>query len=248
VTLLAVPNISEGRDARTIARIAGTDALLDVHSDPDHNRTVLTYGGEEDTVIRAVLEMISQATEWLDIRTHSGVHPRFGVVDVLPLVPYDGDVEEAIDAAETIESRVDIPVFTYGDERPLPVLRRHLREHRPVGHPTAGVICLGIREPLIAFNVNTASPLERVKAAAVEMRKLAGVRALAFELPSHAQLSMNLTELAAVGPEVAFGRAVELVDVIEAEVVGLVPAWTLPQFEDIPLVRGARSIEEALSG
>jgi glutamate formiminotransferase len=248
VTLLAVPNISEGRDTRLIARIAGTQALLDIHSDPDHNRSVLTYGGERDVVVRGVLEMISEATESLDIRTHSGVHPRFGVVDVLPLVAYDDNIEDAIDAAETIESRVDIPVFTYGDERPLPVLRRYLREHPPVGHPTAGVICLGIREPLIAFNVNTRTSLAQVKAAAIEMRKLSGVRALALELASNFQLSMNLTDLGATGPEIAFRRAAELVDVLDAEVVGLVPAWALPQFEHIPLALPVRSIEEALSG
>lgn len=257
--LLAVPNISEGRDEAKIARIAGARALLDLSSDPDHNRTVLTYGGEPDAVVDACFAMIERAVSELDIRTHSGMHPRFGVVDVLPLVPYDCDEETAHEAAAEITWRIaqgpGVPVLSYGrasaQNTALPELRRWIRVDPPDAHPTAGVICLGIRDLLIAFNVNIRGELADARRALPTLRELPGLRALAFPLPSRAlvQLSMNLTEISRTGPERAFQTVLDLgFDVVDAEVVGLVPEQTLGQLAPIPLRHDPRSIEEALRG
>ena len=88
VELLAVPNVSEGRDADAIALIARAfDArLLDTHSDPDHNRTVFTLAGEPGVLAHALLRGAAQALATIDLATHVGVHPRVGVLDVAPIV------------------------------------------------------------------------------------------------------------------------------------------------------------------
>jgi glutamate formiminotransferase len=213
VTLRAIPNISEGRDPAKIAYIAGEDALLDIHADVDHNRAVLTY--EADDLTDAINAMIERAVETLDIRTHDGVHPRFGVVDVLPFVG---------DGAESAAKRVatDVPVYRYGPDRSLPELRRWLRQTEHEVHPTAGVICVGVRGPLVAFNVNIDATLAEARAIAKRIRRRQ-VRALAFDLPSRGlvQVSMNLVDPYAFGPK----DALELVDanIVDCEIVGLVP-------------------------
>ena len=260
--VLAVPNIAEGRDADVIARIAGPDPLLDIHSDPDHNRSVLTYGGRTTAVFEAVYEMIERAVAMLDIGSHSGVHPRFGVVDVLPFVPFDAGEDALRERVAELRWRIDqgpgVPTFTYGraseDRRTLPDLRRALLSYPPVAHPTAGVICIGIRDVLIAFNVNCLGPLDAAQAAAAELRQRPGIRALGLQLAERGevQLSMNLTDLDVTGPPGAFEAAVAAarrngLQVIDAEVAGLVPQWTRDQFKRLPLRWPVRTIEEALS-
>lgn len=261
--LLAVPNISEGRDQAKIARIAGADALLDIHSDPDHNRSVITYGGAPDVVADACYAMVERAVVELDITEHSGAHPRYGVVDVLPFVPYHATASDVDRVATEMIWRIGqgpgIPVYTYGrlspDMRSLPDLRRLLRETRPPAHPTAGVICLSIRDPLVAFNVNVSGAVEGARRVCASLRDLPGVRALAFVLPSRdlVQISTNLTALDQTGPAKAFARTAELsapehLEVVEAEIVGLVPQSVVSELDRIPLVRPARSIEQALAG
>jgi glutamate formiminotransferase len=258
--LLAVPNISEGRDRETVAAIAGRTALLDVSSDHDHNRSVLTFGGEPKDVLGACLAMIERAVARLDINAHHGAHPRHGVVDVLPFVAYRGDEAYLPGVIADLIWRIDqgpgVPTYTYGraneQGRTLPELRRALRSEPHVSHPTAGVICIGVRDPLIAFNVNCLGPLDAVRNAARDMRGPA-VRALAFELPSRGevQLSMNLIDLAQVGPAQAFESAVDVarrygLQVIDAEVVGHVPAEYARELRRLPLRWPVRTIEEAL--
>ncbi len=182
---------------------------------------------------------------------------------MLPFVAYNGDAG-AIDRVTTeliwrIGQGPGIPVYTYGrlspDGRSLPDLRRLLRETRPPSHPSAGVICMSVRDPLIAFNVNVKGTTDGARRVCASLRDLHGVRALAFVLPSRdlIQVSMNLTSLDDVGPAVAYQRVVELapaehLEVVDAEVVGLVPESVMPQLSDIPLVREPRSIEQALDG
>jgi glutamate formiminotransferase len=260
--VLAVPNVSEGRDTDIIARIAGTDSLLDIHSDPDHNRSVLTYGGRTEDVFDAVYAMIERAVATLDIGPHSGVHPRSGVVDVLPFVAYEADEDVLRERVADLRWRIDqgpgVPTFTYGrasdDNRTLPELRRDLDADPPVAHPTAGVICIGIRDILVAFNVNCLGPLESARAAAVELRKLPGIRALGLLLAERGevQLSMNLVDLDTIGPARAFEAAVEAarhhgLNVIDAEVAGLIPETIREQFKRLPLRWPIRTIEEALN-
>jgi glutamate formiminotransferase / 5-formyltetrahydrofolate cyclo-ligase len=259
--VLAVPNISEGRDTEKVALIAGQETLLDVHSDPDHNRSVLTYGGEPDRVIDACFAMIERAVAELDIGPHSGVHPRFGVVDVLPFVPYriaENELRSLIaELIWKIDQGPSVPTFTYGgaspDRRSLPELRRELRDTPPTQHPTAGVICIGIRPLLIAFNVNCLGSLEDARKAARDLRSVPGIRALGLELPSggEIQLSMNLIDLETTGPARAFERAIDVardhsLQVIDCEVAGLVPQATRGEFRRLPLRWPVRTIEEAL--
>jgi glutamate formiminotransferase len=253
--LLAVPNISEGRDTDQVARIAGDD-VLDVHSDMDHNRSVLTYGGEPERVRAALVAMIDRAVAELDITRHDGVHPRFGVVDVLPLVPYSLDdfdiVKLAGELIWDIAQGPGVPVYPYGlagpDQRTLPELRKWLRTAEQPAHPTAGVICLGVRGPLVAFNVNLDTGLDEAREIARTIR-CDEIRALAFPLPSRGlvQVSMNLVEPSVVGPRKAFERiARSRTTIVDCEVVGLVPDPVLHELASLPLRAQARSVEDAL--
>ena len=260
--VLAIPNISEGRRTEVIARIAGEARLLDVHADVDHNRTVLTYGGPSSDVFDAIYRMIERAVSELDIGSHVGVHPRFGVVDVLPFVAYETDERALRRRVAELRWRIDqgpgVPTFTYGrasdESRTLPELRRLLRSDPPVVHPTAGVICIGIRDVLIAFNVNCLGPLSAARAAATDLRAVRGIRTLGLELASRdeVQLSMNLIDLGTTGPARAFEAAVAAarrhgLSVIDAEVAGLVPESTREQFKRLPLRWPVRTIEETLN-
>lgn len=253
--VVAVPNISEGRRTDLVARIASDPLLLDVHSDPDHNRSMLTYAGPPDELVAALVATTNRAVDHLDLRAHQGVHPRFGVVDVLPFLTYLCDEATAIAAAHRFAREMTIPIHFYGSAdtagRTLPELRRYLRTHP--GHPSAGVICVGVREPLVAFNVNLHGDISAARAVARRMRELPSVRALAFTLPSRrlVQVSMNLTEPATTGPRPAFVRAAELAQehsltLVDAEIVGLVPAPVLNELAGLPLRTPARSIEQAL--
>jgi glutamate formiminotransferase len=257
--LLAIPNISEGRDAAKIARTAGSErVLLDVHSDVDHNRSVLTYGGEPDAVVAAVAAMIERAVSELDLRKQEGAHPRFGVVDVLPFVPYSVPQGVALKAATglvwTTAEGCGVPIHFYeraaSDGRSLPELRRWLRTERPPAHPSAGVICIGVRDPLVAFNVNFEGSLGGAKRIAQAIRS-DEIRSLAFELPSRrlVQISMNLVDPLRVGPATAYDRVVEALGraITDCEVVGLVPGPVSGELGRLPLRARARSIEQALT-
>jgi len=122
--LEAVPNFSEGRDRETIDAIgralSGSARLLDVHADPDHNRSVFTLAGEEDRLVEALLAGIACARQRIDLRAHEGAHPRIGVADVVPLVGVrPEDMDRARSAALTHARRVgeelELPVFLYGE-------------------------------------------------------------------------------------------------------------------------------------
>jgi glutamate formiminotransferase len=230
--LLAVPNFSEGRDSETIeevGRALGHELeVLDVHSDPIHNRSVFTVA--RHMALREGLTLgASRAIAEVDMRRHAGAHPCIGAVDVCPIVYLaDGDREaarrEALDVARSIGD-LGVPVFLYGElassperrERAffrrggLPELRRRmgagelkpdLGPHEP--HPTAGATLVTARPPLAAFNVELDTPDREIAAAvAVELREsgggLAGVRAIGIELPGgHSQVSTNVHDPVAV--------------------------------------------------
>jgi glutamate formiminotransferase len=122
--LESVPNVSEGRDLDVIDAIAhafGSQAtLLDVHSDPDHHRSVFTLVAPRAGLVESLLAGIARAVELIDLRHHTGIHPRVGAADVVPLVPLvPGGMAEALDAAEELARRVGgelgLPVFLYGE-------------------------------------------------------------------------------------------------------------------------------------
>ena len=203
----SVPNVSEGRKQETIEAIAAAIRkvervrLLDVDPDPDHNRTVYTLVGEPEGVRAAILAMFEVAVSRIDLRTHSGQHPRMGAVDVVPLVPVRGmTMEECVELShrlgKEIWDRFRVPVYLYEESATRPE-RRDLAQIRkgefegfpekikrpewapdfgePTVHPTAGVTAVGAREFLIAFNVNLGtSDLGVAKAIARAVRGSSG--------------------------------------------------------------------------
>lgn len=180
--LLAVPNLSEGRDERRIGALvrAVGGALLDRHSDASHHRTVLTLAGSPERLREAALRLFRAALDELDLRRHRGEHPRVGALDVLPVVPLAGaEMAEAAALARRLAEEIaetpagGIPVFLYGAAGgrglALPEIRRgglaglaaRMADSRtrpdfgpPRLHPAAGAVAVGARLPLIAFNVN----------------------------------------------------------------------------------------------
>ncbi len=174
-----VPNLSEGRDPVKFAALreaigsAPGVALLKSESDTDHNRSVMTFAGAPEAVVEGAFRVIARARELIDLRTHSGVHPRIGAADVIPLVPLQGiTLEDCAGLAHRLGQRVwnelKIPVYFYeaaalAPERiPLENVRRggFLNPHLapdlggPSLHASAGACVIGARKILIAFNVN----------------------------------------------------------------------------------------------
>jgi glutamate formiminotransferase/glutamate formiminotransferase/formiminotetrahydrofolate cyclodeaminase len=119
-----VPNFSEGRKTKTVARLEAaitavpTACVLDRHIDPDHNRSVITFVAAPEMIVEAAVRAVRLASELIDMRQHAGVHPRLGATDVLPFVPIRGVSLEtcvglAHNAGERIARELAIPVFYY---------------------------------------------------------------------------------------------------------------------------------------
>ena len=197
-TLLAYPNVSEGRDRAAIEQIADAfgDSLLDVHSDPDHHRSAYTLAGRPGELAHAVARGAARAVQLLTLDTHDGVHPRVGVVDVAAIV-YLTEADrgaasaEALVLADLLADGLQLPVFLYGalgDGRTRAELRRggpqelgrriQTGELRPdFGphrlHPTAGATLVAARPPLVAFNIELEPPatLDDARAIAALIRE-----------------------------------------------------------------------------
>ena len=206
----AVPNFSEGRDEARISRIADSvrstpgARVLDLHSDPDHNRSVLTFAGEEEPLLRASVALARACAREIDLAAQSGVHPRMGSLDVLPFVPLGPPLSEATleDAASLARSAgeaigaLGLPVYLYGAAASAPH-REDLAEVRRGGYdglvaraddplwkpdygpeklpPHAGAIAVGARPFLIAFNAYLdTSDVEVARAVAGEVRERDG--------------------------------------------------------------------------
>ncbi|HEY8170877.1 MAG TPA: glutamate formimidoyltransferase, partial [Candidatus Limnocylindria bacterium] len=185
-----VPNFSEGRRpevveeiVRAIGQIDGI-TVLDHSSDETHNRSVVTFAGNAEPVVRAATAGVGRALELIDMEQHSGAHPRIGAIDVIPFVPLGGaTLDECVDLArrfgEQIATRFDLPVYLYGaaalrpERTRLADVRRGQYEgiRDEIGadpgrapdygpartHPRGGAVAVGARKPLIAFNVNLAT-------------------------------------------------------------------------------------------
>jgi glutamate formiminotransferase / 5-formyltetrahydrofolate cyclo-ligase len=181
-----VPNFSEGRRAEVIQAIvdevrrAGPARVLDLSSDADHNRSVLTLAGEPEAVRAAVETLVAACVRRIDLRSHQGHHPRMGAIDVVPLVPIRGvTMPECVALARDIGAAIarahDLPVYLYEEaataphRRDLAAIRKgefegfaaRIREPQwapdfgpATVHPTAGCVAVGAREFLIAFNIN----------------------------------------------------------------------------------------------
>ena len=135
-----VPNFSEGRRQEVISAIADAIrlthgvTLLDVESNPDHNRSVISFVGEPSPVRLAALAASAKAVELIDLNKHKGEHPRMGAVDVVPFVPLSGaSMDDCIvlakDFGRELAERLQVPVFLYEEAASMPE-RRNLADVR----------------------------------------------------------------------------------------------------------------------
>ncbi len=184
-----VPNFSEGRRPEVIQRIVAAIAglpdirLLDVESNADHNRSVVTFVGEPAPVAEAAFRLTQAAVAMIDMEQQTGEHPRIGAMDVIPFVPISGvTMDDCVALArhvgERIGSELALPVYLYAHAATTPARRRlpDVRQGQYAGlkktiatperrpdfgpawmHPTAGATAVGARPPLIAFNINLAT-------------------------------------------------------------------------------------------
>lgn len=234
--LECVLNVSEGRDGGAVDHLvrAAGDELLDLHTDADHHRSVLTLLGEQ-----APRRVTRAAVDRLDLRVHSGAHPRIGVVDVVPFVPL-GATSSMIEAVAARDRYcawaardLGLPCFAYGPERTLPVVRSQAfasldpttGPRRP--HPSAGAVAVGARDLLVAYNLWLAEPdLDEARRIARALRS-PSVRALGLAMGDEVQVSMNLLDPNRVGPAEVWDRVAGQARIRRAELVGLVPAAVL---------------------
>lgn len=266
-----IPNFSEGRDQSKIDQIlkAITDVpgaiLLDHESDPDHNRSVVTFAGSPESVVEAAFQAMKKAAELIDLNNHTGEHPRMGATDVCPLVPLHGiKSAECIEYAKTLAKRVsdelNIPIYLYEqaatkpERQNLADIRRGQYEgikaeisNNPDRKPdfgpselgSAGITAIGVREPLVAYNVNLrTNDLKIATKIANTVRQKEGgfhfCKAMGFTLEEKGivQVSMNLTNYKKTTVHHVF-EAIKReaqrygVQILESEVIGLIPQAAL---------------------
>jgi glutamate formiminotransferase len=262
--LESVPNLSEGRDPAVLDALAsamsGPARLLDVHVDPDHHRSVYTLVGDDDELVETLVRGIETAKKRIDLTRHEGAHPRIGAADVVPFVFLRPEHEERARAAahrlaERVGEELELPVFLYGRLTADGREPRFFRRGGPAGlqrridegeltpdhgpsklHPTAGGVLVGVRRPLIAFNVNLRTDdvgvaQEIARTVRESGGGFPGVRALGLDLPRQGvtQVSMNVTDWEAAHLHEIVERVTELaaqrgVEVAGSELVGLMPA------------------------
>ncbi|MGB9719996.1 MAG: glutamate formimidoyltransferase [bacterium] len=240
--------------------------ILDVEMNADHNRAVLTFIGEPDNVLEAAFNATKRASELIDLTKHKGEHPRIGATDVIPFIPIsDISTEECVEFARRLGKRIaeelGIPVYLYEAAATRPErenlanirkgefegLGREIETNpdrfpdfgKPKIHPTAGATVVGVRFPLIAYNINlNTSDVSVAKNIARAIRFKDGgfryAKALGFELKEEglAQVSINMTNylgtpLYRVFELVKFEAQRYGVNIRESEIVGLVPEKAL---------------------
>jgi glutamate formiminotransferase/glutamate formiminotransferase/formiminotetrahydrofolate cyclodeaminase len=242
--LLAVPNVSEGRDPATVAAIgaayaAGGARLLDTHADPDHHRAVHTLAARPGALAGALVEGARAAVDRIDLRAERGIHPHVGALDVAPVVFLDDEhrgaaAAEALTLAERLGEEAGLPVFLYGllaggrtraqlrlggiAELTRRIATGELRPDfgPPVPHATAGAVLVGARPPLVAFNLELAPPATLGDARAIA----AAVREGGSEgLPGVRALGLELVAqggIVQVSTNVEDHRAVSLAQLLAA--------------------------------
>jgi len=263
--LLAVPNVSEGRDGDAIAAIAAAfdQELLDVHSDPDHNRSVFTLAGEPGELAPAVLAGARAALALIDLRNHEGLHPRVGALDVAPIVYLDerqrgAACAEALLLGDLLGHELGLPVYLYG-ELAEGRTRAELRRGGPEAlanrapdfgpgrlHPTAGATLVAARPPLIAFNIELAPTATEAdaKRVAADIREggtdgLPGLRAIGLWLERRrlAQVSTNVEDFRQTPLAEVVAAVARHAPISRTELVGVAPREAFDDFpEDIEVV------------
>jgi glutamate formiminotransferase len=229
---------------------------------------VFTLAGEPGRLHEALLEGAREAVERIDLTAHEGLHPRVGVLDVAPVV-YRGEAErgaataEALLLAHRLGRDLGLPVYLYGalaggraraSLRAPGALAGLAPDYGPPRlHPTAGATLVAARPPLVAFNIELASPatLEDAKRIAAAIREggpegLPGVRALGLQLDELVQVSTNIEDLARTRAADVVAAVARHAPVAQAELVGLAPAAALEGL-DVPL-RNRRTLEDELGG
>jgi len=253
------------RQIAEAVRAAPGVSLLDVSSDSSHNRTVLTFVGDAPGVRAGVLALFDAAVPRIDLTRHEGEHPRMGAVDVVPFIPIRGaKVEDCValsrEVGEEIARRHGIPVYLYEDSASSEA-RRNLADIRKgefegfaekmkdskwspdfgpsLPHPTAGVVAIGARPPLIAYNINLGTKDLRVAdSIARAIRHIGGgfrfVKAMGVELAERGQVQVSInmtnfkkTPLHRVFECVRSEAARYGVSIVGSEIVGLTPAEAL---------------------
>jgi glutamate formiminotransferase len=261
----SVPNFSEGRDPVIVASIAQAVSavsgvlLLDTTSDPDHNRSVLTFAGTADAVADAVLFAVRAAMEKIDLSRHAGVHPRLGAADVIPLVPVEGiTLAECATLARRLGERIwnelGVPVYLYEAAALRPECQRleNVRKLAPAGlvpdfgtgrHPTAGASVVGARKFLIAWNINLrTADLKAAREIAREIRESSGglpaVKSIGLPLESRGQVqvSINLVDFERTPLYLVFDAVKERcearrIEIAGSELIGMIPAAALRSSE-----------------
>ena len=272
-TIECVPNISEGRRPDVINALAETlravpgMRVLDVQSDAAHNRSVFTLAGSAAALAQGIPKLFEGAIAAIDLRLHTGEHPRLGAVDVVPFIPIEGvTMAECVALAKAVAAdvahRFALPVYLYEDASANPD-RKNLKDIRRgefeglaarmsqpawapdfgpgTPHVTAGASVIGARMPLVAYNINLATDrLDVAKKIAAAIRMSSGglryVKAMGIPLADRGvvQVSMNLTNY----EKTPMYRVFDLVkreaarygvQVLESEIVGLVPSAALTQ-------------------
>ncbi len=240
MTLLAIPNVSEGRDDATIDAIAAAfgGQLLDVHRDPDHHRSVFTLAGAPGTLAPAVLRGATEALARIDVGRHEGIHPRVGAIDVAPIVYLEeagrgAACAEALVLADRLGEELGLPVFLYGalaGGRTRAALRRggpaELAARMQAGeltpdfgptnlHARGGAVLVAARMPLVAFNVELAPPATLLDAQRIAARiRESGPEGLACVRAIG--LWLDQRGLAQVSTNVEDHRRTSLADVVAA--------------------------------
>jgi len=226
--LMCVPNISEGKNLKVVEQVmeeirrVADVKVQDVSSDPDHNRSVLTYLGEPEAVLKATRAMAKKTFELIDMSKHHGSHPRMGAVDVVPFIPIRGvETKEAVEIARRFGKFVGeqgVPVYYYEDAATRPE-RKNLTDIRKgeyealpeklkspawapdegpaVFNPKSGGLVTGARFPLVAFNVNLRTEnLEIAQKIAKAVRQINGgyrfVRAIGLSLEDQKMVQVSM--------------------------------------------------------
>jgi len=247
-----VINISEGRNLDLLddLHVTAGASLRDLHADSSHNRSVFTLVNDAGPLVRDVRSLITRAFDALDLRTHEGVHPRFGVVDVVPFVALDPEAPTRAsalrdDTAQWISEACNVPVFLYGPIgeglRTLPEVRNQAFHGLApdLGPPTAsaklGAVAVGARPVLVAWNIWLAGVSRDETRALVKAVRRPEVRSLAFRAGEHTQVSCNLIDPLVVGPAVVYDDVAARLPVggviARCELVGLVPRAVLDAVE-----------------
>jgi glutamate formiminotransferase len=256
-----VPNFSEGHDAavvRAIGEAIGSAPgvlMLRSELDADHNRSVITFAGPPDAVREGAMRGIAKAVERIDLRKHTGVHPRIGAADVVPFIPLEGvTLADCVDIAHrtgaAVWERLGVPFYFYEAAAKSPEHERLENCRRggfespnlapdlggPELHPTAGACVIGARNLLIAFNINLASAdVGIARAIARKIRASSGglpfVKAMGVKLASRglAQVSMNLTNFERTGLDQVYSAVRAEADRVGVSIAGIEIVGLVPK-------------------